>query len=111
MKDRMTLGFQSDAAETAALTLRDNCAAMRVFAYCDWEHDKPLIGKAERRRANAHAKRKERAFDRIRKAFGEEYATWVANVLHQASSGRNPACEKLFDDILKKIEKKFHPRK
>ena len=32
MKDRITLGHEADVAETAALTLADNCATERIFA-------------------------------------------------------------------------------
>ena len=39
MKDRMTLGFKADAAETAALTMVDPQATERIFAACDWEQE------------------------------------------------------------------------
>ena len=40
MKDRMTLGHEADVAETAALTLADNCATERIFAALDWERER-----------------------------------------------------------------------
>ena len=39
MKDRITLGHEADVAETAALTLADNCATERIFAALDWERE------------------------------------------------------------------------
>ena len=39
MKDRITLGHDADVAETAALTLADNCATERIFAALDWERE------------------------------------------------------------------------
>ena len=44
MKDRITLGHEADVAETAALTLADNCATERIFAALDWEQRHPPIG-------------------------------------------------------------------
>ena len=50
MKDRITLGHEADVAETAALTLADNCATERIFAALDWEREeksrKGQIGRA-----------------------------------------------------------------
>ena len=47
MKDRITLGHEADVAETAALTLADNCATERIFAALDWEREE----KSGKRRA------------------------------------------------------------
>ena len=44
MKDRMTLGFNADAAETAALTLADNRATERIFDALDWEANRKAEG-------------------------------------------------------------------
>ena len=53
MKDRMTLGFGADAAETAALTVPDDRATDRIVEAMDWEQDeqrrKSLIDHAVRR--------------------------------------------------------------
>ena len=53
MKDRMTMGFGADAAETAALTIPDERATERIVEAVDWEQDeqcrKSLIDKAVRR--------------------------------------------------------------
>ena len=63
MKDRMTLGHEADVAETAALTLADNCATERIFAALDWEREeksrKGQINNAIRRLA-----KKDRPFAR-----------------------------------------------
>ena len=37
MKHRMTLGFGSDAAESAALTIADSRATERIVEACDWK--------------------------------------------------------------------------
>ena len=44
MKDRMTLGFAADAAETFALTESDPQATNRIFDTCDWEQDSKARG-------------------------------------------------------------------
>ena len=36
MKDRMTMGFAADAAESAALTIADPRATERIIEACDW---------------------------------------------------------------------------
>ena len=63
MKDRVTLGHEADVAETAALTLADNCATERIFAALDWEREeksrKGQINNAIRRLA-----KKDRPFAR-----------------------------------------------
>ena len=63
MKDRITLGHEADVAETAALTLADNCATERIFAALDWEREeksrKGQINNAIRRLA-----KKDRPFAR-----------------------------------------------
>ncbi len=63
MKDRMTLGFDADVAESAALTIADEQATERIFAACDWESD----DKANRRaidNAMRRLKKKDRTFAR-----------------------------------------------
>ena len=63
MKDRITLGHEADAAETAALTLADDRATERIFAALDWEREekdrKGQINNAIRRLA-----KKDRPFAR-----------------------------------------------
>jgi hypothetical protein len=40
MNHRKTLGFESDVAESAALTIADERATERIYEACDWEHDR-----------------------------------------------------------------------
>ena len=40
MNHRKTLGFESNVAESAALTIADERATERIFEACDWEHDR-----------------------------------------------------------------------
>ena len=44
MKDRMTLGHNADAAETAALTLADERATERIVEAVDYAHDRRAEG-------------------------------------------------------------------
>ena len=63
MKDRMTLGFSADAAETAALTVPDDRATDRIVEAMDYAHDR----KAEKNRIDAAVRRlppADRAFAR-----------------------------------------------
>ena len=63
MKDRMTMGFSADAAETAALTVPDDRATERIVEAMDYAHDR----KAEGHRIGAalrHLGRADRAFAR-----------------------------------------------
>ncbi len=46
MKDRMTMGFCADAAETAELTVPDERATERIVEAMDWEHDRMADGAA-----------------------------------------------------------------
>ena len=63
MKDRMTMGFAADAAESAALTMVDPRATERIVEACDWRDirtkEKNRIDNALRR-LSAH----DRAFAR-----------------------------------------------
>ena len=63
MKDRMTMGFAADAAESAALTIADPRATERIVEACDWRQirtkEKNRIDNALRK-LNAH----DRAFAR-----------------------------------------------
>ena len=63
MKHRKTLGFGSDAAESAALMVADSRATERIVEACDWKFartkEKNRINNALRR-LNAH----DRAFAR-----------------------------------------------
>ena len=104
MTHRKTLGFKIDAAETAALTMVDPYATRRIFAACDWEHDRPKIEKAEIRRINRLAKRKERALDKVSKELGEEYATVLKAVLERKEWTETGLEKRAFYDMVKKLQ-------
>ena len=40
MKDRMTMGFAADAAESAALMIADPRATERIIEACDWRDER-----------------------------------------------------------------------
>lgn len=96
MKNRKTLGFAADAAETFALTAADERAEARIVEACDWERDRKeqggRIGAALR-----HLGEDDRAFARaVLKG-----RTWV-----------EMGCpERTFYWRLKKIEKVFRLEK
>ena len=96
MKDRMTLGFGADVAETAALTVPDDRATERIVEAVDWEQDKQrrksLIDNAVLR-----LKKCDRAFARA--------------VLKGASWREMGISRQAFWKRLKKIEKSFQPHK
>ena len=96
MKDRMTLGFGADVAETAALTVPDDRATDRIVEAMDWEQDK----KAMKNRIDAAVRRlppADRAFARA--------------VLKGASWREMGISRQAFWKRLKKIEKSFQPHK
>ena len=61
MNHRKTLGFESDVAESAALTIADERATERIYEACDWEHDR----KKEKNRID----NKLRMLDELDRAF------------------------------------------
>ena len=67
MKDRMTLGRDADAAETAALTLADPRATERIFDALDWEH----VERCDREMGVAEKSRVKTAVQRVRRALGD----------------------------------------
>lgn len=103
MKDRMTLGHDADVAETAALTLRDDSAAQRIFDSADWEHvereDAIAVKRDERRIPNA--------VQIVRRVLGNEYAR-VVNAWLRGKTWRDLGIPKAtFHFRLKKVEKFF----
>ena len=96
MKDRMTMGFAADAAESAALTIADPRATERIVEACDWRDirtkEKNRIDNALRR-LNAH----DRAFARA--------------VLGGKSWRDLDVSRQTFSVRLKKVEKLFHAHK
>ena len=90
MKDRITLGHEADVAETAALTLADNCATERIFAALDWER--------ERRSAK---NRIDAAMRRLKKS-DRDFARAVLRGKSWCDMGISKST---FSDRLKKVEK------
>jgi hypothetical protein len=90
MKDRMTMGFCADAAETAALTVPDERATERIVEAMDWEHDR----KAGKNRIDAAVRRlppADRAFARA--------------VLRGSGWREMGLSRSTFSDRLRKVEK------
>ena len=90
MKHRKTLGFGSDAAESAALTLADPRATERIIEACDWRQ----IRTKEKNRIDSILRRlnaSDRAFARA--------------VLGGKSWKEMGMPKTTFSDTLKKVEK------
>ena len=90
MKDRTTLGYCADAAETAALTIADSRATERIIEACDWRQ----IRTKEKNRIDSILRRlnaTDRAFARA--------------VLCGKSWKEMGVPKSTFSDTLKKVEK------
>ena len=96
MKDRMTMGFSADAAETAALTIPDERATERIVEALDWEQD-----------ANERAQAIKDALDRL----GKGDRAFAEAVLNGASWREMGISRQAFWKRMKKIENSFHPHK
>ena len=108
MKDRMTLGRDADARDTAALTLADERADERIIEAQDWEHDERMADLMERRKKERDRKRRNRAIGRVKDELGAVYA----DVLKAWFNGRTwrdiGVPERTFWDRLKKVKIFFH---
>ena len=93
MKDRMTMGFSADAAETAALTIPDERATERIVEALDWEHD---------RRAEGHR------IGAALRHLGRDDRTFARAVLSGKDSRDLGMSRQLFEWKLKKVENLFH---
>ncbi len=95
MKDRITMGFDADVAETAALTIADEQATERIFAACDWEHDRN--------------REKNRIDSRLRRLKEGDRAFARAVLMGKTQSELNIP-RSTFSDKMKKIEKTLRDR-
>jgi hypothetical protein len=109
MKDRMTMGFAADAAESAALTIADPRATERIIEACDYNPENQLsammdIDLNDELRRNA-------AVHRVRRALGNK----CGNVIHAYLNHKNWEDLKMprttFLYALKKVEDFFQPHK
>ena len=104
MKDRMTLGRDADAAETAALTLADPRATERIFDALDWEHDE----RYDREMEVAEKSRVKTAVQRVRRALGDGCAN-VAYAYFNHKTWREVGIpRRTFFHRLKKVKIFFH---
>ena len=109
MKDRMTLGHNADAAETAALTLVDRYATDRIIAALDWEHDSRVVQAQERRRKERDRKRRSRAICKVRDVLGPACAEALNAWLNGRTWRDIGVPERTFWDRLKKVKIFFQP--
>ena len=104
MKDRMTLGRDADAAETAALTLADPRATERIFDALDWEH----VERCDREMGVAEKSRVKTAVQRVRRALGDGCAN-VAYAYFNHKTWREVGIpRRTFFHRLKKVKIFFH---
>ena len=95
MKHRKTLGFGSDAAESAALTIADPRATERIVEACDWRQ--------------IRTKEKNRIDNALRKLDNEDRA--FARAVLGGKSWRDLGVSKqAFSVRLKKVEKVISAR-
>ena len=104
MNHRKTLGFESDVAESAALTIADERATERIYEACDWEHIKREEELEVIRERNRKAKRRTRAVNRVREQLGDVYADVLKAYLDHKSWKDIGIPKRTFGDRLKKVK-------
>ena len=104
MKDRMTMGFAADAAESAALTIADPRATERIIEACDYEHNKLNQELEARRQKNREIQRRIRALKRVREKLGDTYADVLEAFLKCRTWEDLGIPRRTFDDRLKKVK-------
>ena len=82
MKDRMTMGFAADAAETAALTMVDPRATERIIEACDYMDERAF---AEKSIDLTDEQCRNAAVHRVRRALGNT----CGNVIHAYLNHKN----------------------
>ena len=107
MKDRMTMGFSADAAETAALTIPDERATERIVEALDWEQDERMAEIAVRRRRERDRKRRNRAVVKVKKMLGADCANVLKAWLDRRTWRDIGIPERTFWDRLKKVKNFF----
>ena len=90
MKDRMTMGFAADAAESAALTIADPRATERIIEALDWRDDR---------------KKGKNRIDSALRRLDDSDRTFARAVLSGKSWREMGIPKSTFSDTLKKVEK------
>ena len=108
MKDRMTMGFAADAAESAALTIADPRATERIIEACDYDPENELSAIKEFSLSDEQCKLA--AVERVRRALGNTCAKVVQAYLNHKSWKNIGMPERTFHHALKKVKKCFSPR-
>jgi hypothetical protein len=104
MKDRMTMGFAADAAESAALTMVDPRATERIIEALDYQHDRLNQELEHRRQKNRETQRRIRALKKVRQELGDVYADVLDAVLKYQTWKDLGIPRRTFDDRLKKVK-------
>ena len=109
MKNRKTLGHQTDTAESAALTIGDPRATERIIEACDYEPENNLSAIKEFSLNDEQCKLA--AVERARRALGNTCAKVVQAYLNHKSWKNIGIPERTFHHALKKVKKYFQPHK
>ena len=108
MKHRKTLGFGSDAAESAALTIADSRATERIIETCDYAETSNASQTTDISLLDEqciHA-----AVERVRRALGNTCAKVTLAYLHHKNWREAGIPERTFRHALKKVQNYFSAR-
>ena len=108
MKHRKTLGFGSDAAESAALTVADPRATERIVEACDYAETANASPESDISLLDGqciHA-----AVERVRRALGNTCAKVTLAYLHHKNWREAGIPERTFRHALKKVQNYFSAR-
>ena len=104
MKDRMTLGRDTDVAETAALTLADENAERRMFD----ELDREYVEQCEQEMEDAERAYIKAAVQRVRRALGDGCANVAYAYFNHKTWKEAGIPRRTFFHRLKKVKIFFH---
>ena len=108
MKHRKTMGFGSDAAESAALTVADPRATERIIEACDYEESSESLTPNNISLLDEPCIRA--AVERVRRALGNKCAEVARAYLNHKNWRNINIPERTFQHALKKVKNYFSAR-
>ena len=108
MKDRMTMGFAADAAESAALTIADPRATERIIEACDYAETSNASPSTDISLLDEQCIRA--AVERVRRALGNKCAEVARAYLNHKNWRNINIPERTFQHALKKVKNYFSDR-
>ena len=109
MKHRKTLGFGSDAAESAALTVADPRATERIIEACDYAETSNASPASDISLLDEQCIRA--AVERVSRALGNKCAEVARAYLNHKNWRNINIPERTFQHALKKVKNYFQPDK